>query len=240
MSDSAATPKTGSHGKADPHLRRNLKARHLNMIAIGGAIGTGLFVASGGTITGAGPGGALLAYGAIGVMVFFLMQSLGEMATYCPSSGAFEVYATRYVSKSFGFAQGWNYWYNWAITVAAELVAATIVMQYWFPPDQVPPWIWSGVFLLILFTLNAFSVRGFGESEFWFAAIKVVTVLIFLALGVLMIVGILGGESPGLTNWQIGEAPFVNGFWGIMGVFMIAGFSFQGTEMIGIAGRRRR
>ncbi|MDU7731404.1 MAG: amino acid permease [Actinomyces sp.] len=235
MSDSAATPKTGSHGKADPHLRRNLKARHLNMIAIGGAIGTGLFVASGGTITGAGPGGALLAYGAIGVMVFFLMQSLGEMATYCPSSGAFEVYATRYVSKSFGFAQGWNYWYNWAITVAAELVAATIVMQYWFPPDQVPPWIWSGVFLLILFTLNAFSVRGFGESEFWFAAIKVVTVLIFLALGVLMIVGILGGESPGLTNWQIGEAPFVNGFWGIMGVFMIAGFSFQGTEMIGIA-----
>lgn len=216
-------------------LRRNLHARHLNMIAIGGAIGTGLFLASGGTITGAGPGGALLAYGAIGVMVFFLMQSLGEMATYCPASGAFEVYATRYVSSSFGFAQGWNYWYNWAITVAAELVAATIVMQYWFSPDQVPPWIWSVVFLVILFVLNAFTVRGFGESEFWFASIKVITVIIFLVVGVLMIFGILGGKSPGFANWHIGDAPFVNGWWGVMGVFMIAGFSFQGTEMIGVA-----
>ena len=205
------------------------------MIAIGGAIGTGLFVASGGTITGAGPGGALVAYGAIGVMVFFLMQSLGEMATYCPTSGAFEVFATRYVSKSFGFAQGWNYWYNWAITVAAELVAATIVMQYWFPESVVPAWVWSLVFLLILFVLNAFTVRGFGESEFWFASIKVVTVIVFLALGLLMVLGILGGKSPGFTNFTTGNAPFVHGFWGIMGVFMIAGFSFQGTEMIGIA-----
>lgn len=221
--------------KAGGKLKKSLHARHLNMIAIGGAIGTGLFLASGGTIAGAGPGGALLAYGAIGVMVYFLMQSLGEMATYCPASGAFEVYASRYVSKSFGFAQGWNYWYNWAITVAAELVAAAIVMQYWVPADVVPPWIWSAGFLAFLFILNAFTVRGFGESEFWFAAIKVIAVIAFLILGVLMIFGILGGPSPGFGNWAIGEAPFVNGFWGIMGVFMIAGFSFQGTEMIGIA-----
>ncbi|MUN63725.1 amino acid permease, partial [Kocuria sediminis] len=94
------------------------------MIALGGAIGTGLFVASGNTIATAGPGGALLAYVVIGFMVFLLMQSLGEMATYLPVSGAFEEYSTRFVSASFGFAIGWNYWYNWAITVAAELVAA--------------------------------------------------------------------------------------------------------------------
>lgn len=216
-------------------LKRSLQARHLNMIAIGGAIGTGLFLASGGTITGAGPGGALLAYATIGVMVFFLMQSLGEMSTWCPAAGAFETYATRYVSRSFGFAQGWNYWYNWAITVAAELVAATIVMQYWFPPTQVPPWIWSVLFLVILFVLNAITVKGFGESEFWFSSIKVLTVIVFLVIGVLMIFGVMGGTSPGFANWHVGDAPFVNGFWGIMGVFMIAGFSFQGTEMIGVA-----
>lgn len=236
-----ANAKASSSGltSTDGKLQKKLKSRHLNMIAIGGAIGTGLFVASGATISNAGPGGALLAYAAIGVMVFFLMQSLGEMSTYCPSSGAFEVYATRYVSPSFGFAQGWNYWYNWAITVAAELVAATLVMQYWIPAEKVSPWIWSVLFLAILFIINAFTVKGFGESEFWFASIKVVTVVIFLVVGVLMIVGILGGEQPHgfelFENWTKGDAPFVNGFWGIMGVFMIAGFSFQGTEMIGVA-----
>nr|WP_232525753.1 amino acid permease [Actinomyces sp. zg-332] len=203
------------------------------MIAIGGAIGTGLFIASGGTISQAGPAGALVAYLAIGLMVFLLMQSLGEMSTWYSTSGAFEEYATRYVSPSFGFAQGWNYWYNWAITIAAELVAAALVMNYWLP--DVPSWVWSGGFLAILFLLNALSVRGFGESEFWFASIKVITVIVFLVLGLGMIVGIIGGGTPGFANWTIGQAPFVNGFLGILNIFMIAGFSFQGTEMIGIA-----
>ena len=114
-------------------LKRGLRARHLNMIAIGGAIGTGLFVASGGTISNAGPGGALLAYALIGIMVYFLMQSLGEMATYMPVAGSFGEYGTRFVSPSFGFAMGWNYWFNWTITVAAELVAAGLVMKFWLP-----------------------------------------------------------------------------------------------------------
>lgn len=226
-------------GVLQPKLKKGLRARHLNMIAIGGAIGTGLFLASGGTITDAGPGGALVAYSAIGIMVFLLMQSLGEMAAYSPNSGAFEAYASRYVSPSFGFAQGWNYWYNWAITVAAELVASTIIMQYWFP--SAPAWIWSLIFLALLFLLNVISVKGFGEAEFWFSSIKVVTVIVFLIVGLAMIFGILGGESPGFDNWTLTDsetglsAPFVNGWMGIMGVFMIAGFSFQGTEMIGVA-----
>ncbi|MDP9831875.1 MULTISPECIES: amino acid permease [Trueperella] len=214
-------------------LHRGLHARHLNMIAIGGAIGTGLFVASGATISQAGPGGALFAYALIGVMVFFLMQSLGEMATYSPVAGSFGEYGTRYVSPSFGFAMGWNYWFNWAITVAAELVAAALVMAYWFP--DTPSIVWSALFLAILFIINAISARTFGEGEFWFAAIKVVTVLVFLVLGVLMIAGIMGGDSPGTKNWTTGEAPFVGGGMGILSVFMIAGFSFQGTEMVGIA-----
>ncbi|MHC5558829.1 amino acid permease [Kocuria sp. U4B] len=215
------------------HLRRTLKSRHLTMIAMGGAIGTGLFVASGNTIATAGPGGALLAYTAIGVMVFLLMQSLGEMATYLPVSGAFEEYSTRFVSPSFGFAIGWNYWYNWAITVAAELVAAALIMRYWLP--EVPSWTWSALFLTVLFGLNALSTRAYGESEFWFSLIKVATVVVFLALGVLMITGILGGTSPGTANWTTGQAPFVGGGAGVLSIFMVAGFSFQGTELVGVA-----
>lgn len=214
-------------------LRRTLKTRHLTMIAMGGAIGTGLFVASGNSIATAGPGGALLAYVLIGFMVFLLMQSLGEMASYLPVSGAFEEYATRFVSPSFGFAIGWNYWYNWAITVAAELVAAALVMRYWLP--DVPSWIWSALFLAILFGLNALSTRSYGESEFWFSLIKVATVVIFLVLGVLMILGIMGGETPGFENWTTGEAPFVGGGFGLMAIFLVAGFSFQGTELVGVA-----
>jgi len=112
----------------DQHLKRSLKARHMNMIALGGAIGTGLFVAGGEVVSTAGPGGALVAYGLIGIMVYFLMTSLGEMATYLPIPGSFGTYAKRYVDPAFGFALGWNYWFNWAITLAAEVLAGALIM----------------------------------------------------------------------------------------------------------------
>ena len=232
---STQTVDTGEiiHREGDHSLRRSLKSRHLTMIAMGGAIGTGLFVASGNSINTAGPGGALIAYAAIGFMVFLLMQSLGEMSTYLPVAGSFEEFSTRYISRSFGFAIGWNYWYNWAITVAAELVAAALVMRFWFP--DTPAWIWSALFLAVLFGLNALSARAYGEGEFWFSLIKVVTVVIFLILGILMILGVLGGTSPGFQNWTAGEAPLVNGFPGMIAIFMVAGFSFQGTELVGVA-----
>lgn len=219
-------------------LKRGLHGRHLTMISIGGAIGTGLFVASGETISTAGPGGALLAYGIIGLMVYMLMQSLGEMATYLPVAGSFGEYGARFISPSFGFAIGWNYWFNWAITVAAELAAAALVMKFWFP--YTPGWIWSAVFLTILVGLNILSARAYGESEFWFALIKVITVLAFLALGILMIMGVLGGKSPGFENWTVGEAPFVGGGMGILSIFMVAGFSFQGTEIVGVTAGEAR
>lgn len=214
-------------------LKRGLSNRHMQMIAIGGAIGTGLFVASGGTIAQAGPGGALVAYAVIGFMVLLLMQSLGEMASHLPVSGAFQTYAERFVSSSFGFAMGWNYWFNWAITVAAELVAAGLVMSYWLP--NVPGWVWAAVFLVLLTGLNALSARAYGEGEFWLAIIKVAAVLFFIVMGLLMIIGVLGNGSPGFSNWTTGDAPFSGGFLGMVSVFMIAGFSFQGTEMIGVA-----
>ncbi len=221
-----------------PTLRRALQARHLTMIAIGGSIGTGLFVASGATIAQAGPGGALLSYVLIGLMVYFLMTSLGELAAYMPVSGSFATYGALYVEEGFGFALGWNYWYNWAVTIAVELAAAQLVMHYWFP--DTPAWLWSALFLGLMFALNAISVRGFGEAEYWFALIKVVTVVVFIALGLLMIFGILRGGAPAglqnaFSNFTLGDAPFVGGLPAMIGVAMIAGFSFQGTELIGVA-----
>lgn len=218
---------------SDNQLQRGLKARHLTMIAIGGSIGTGLFLASGGSIHTAGPGGALAAYIAISIMVYFLMTSLGEMAAFMPVSGSFSTYATRFVDPSLGFALGWNYWYNWAITIAVELSAAALIMKYWLP--DVPSIIWSALFLVLMFVINALSVKSFGESEYWFALIKVITVIVFIVIGVLMIFGIMGGQAVGFTNFTKGEAPFNGGFMAILGVFMIAGFSFQGTELVGVA-----
>nr|WP_262489698.1 amino acid permease [Listeria monocytogenes] len=205
----------------------------MSMIAIGGSIGTGLFLASGNAIHTAGPGGALVAYVAIGIMVYFLMTSLGEMATYMPVSGSFSTYASRFVDPAFGFALGWNYWFNWAITLAVDISTAAIIVQFWLP--NTPAWLWSAIFLILIFGLNALSVKAYGESEYWFSIIKVATVIIFLIVGVLTIVGILGGEVIGFSNFTAGDAPFKGGFFAILGTFLIAGFSFQGTEMVGIA-----
>ncbi|WMM89303.1 amino acid permease [Heyndrickxia coagulans] len=214
-------------------LKRKLKSRHLTMISLGGSIGTGLFLASGGAIHSAGPGGALLAYALIGVMVYFLMTSLAEMAAYMPVAGTFSTYATKFVDPALGFALGWNYWYNWAITIAAELSAATIIMKFWFP--HTPSIVWSAACLLIMFLLNYLSVKGFGEAEYWFAIIKVVTVIAFIIVGALMIFGIMGGKAIGFSNLTIADGPVHGGFLAVLGIFMAAGFSFQGTELLGVA-----
>jgi len=204
------------------------------MIALGGAIGTGLFVASGASIAQSGPGGALLAYCVIGLMVYCLMTSLGELAVHMPVAGSFVTYSALYVEEGFGFAVGWNYWFGLAVTVAVELVAAQMVMQFWFP--HVPGIYWSAAFLVLMFVLNAFTVRGFGESEYWFALIKVATICIFIIVGGLMIFSVIhGGPQSGWHNFTIGDAPFVGGFQAVFMVAMIAGFAFLGTEFIGVA-----
>ena len=229
----------GNNTKQTGGVQRGLKDRHISMIAIGGCIGTGLFMTSGGAIHDAGALGALLAFAIIGAMVFFLMTSLGEMATYLPVSGSFSTYATRFVDPSLGFALGWNYWFNWVITVAADVTIAAQVVQYWSPLQGLPAWGWSCLFLIIIFGLNALSVRVYGESEYWFALIKVVTVIIFIVIGLLTIVGIMGGKFVGFETFTAGDGPILgDGLSGslltILGVFLVAGFSFQGTELIGI------
>ena len=216
-----------------PELKRGLKSRHIAMISLGGTIGTGLFLASGASIAQAGPGGALVAYAVIGIMVYFLMTSLGEMAAHMPTSGSFSTYATKFVDPAFGFAMGWNYWYNWAITIAAEISAVSLIMKYWFPDSSSA--LWTVLFIAVVLTFNLLSVRAYGESEYWFAMIKVATVVIFIIVSFLMVFGILRGHDPiGFENFFVGDAPFNGGFLAIFGIFLAAGFSFQGTELLGV------
>src|SRR6202012_1776395 len=140
-------------------LKRGIGSRQLSMIAIGGAIGTGLFFVSGSAIGQAGPGGAMLAYAVMGLAVFCMMQSLGEMATQLPIRGSFEAYAERFIDPSFAFTVGWNYWFSWAITLAAELVAGALIVQFWFPHANTQ--LWATGFFVFLLALNLLSVKAY-------------------------------------------------------------------------------
>lgn len=225
------------HGEGTK-LSRGIRSRQLTMIAIGGAIGTGLFFASGSAVSSSGPGGAMVAYGLMGLIVFFMMSSLGEMATQLPLVGSFEAYANRFIDPAFGFAVGWNYWFSWAITVAAEFVAAGLIVKFWIP--QVPGTLVAIIAFTLLMGLNLISTKSYAEAEYWFAGIKVIAVIIFLIAGVLCIFGIMGNHTTGFQNWTLdagdgGKAPFVGGFAAMMSVFAVAGFSFQGTEIVGLA-----
>ncbi|WP_133140889.1 amino acid permease [Legionella genomosp. 1] len=214
-------------------LHRKLNARVLSMITLGGSIGTGIFLGSGNALSLAGPGGTLFAYLLIGCMVYFLMTSLGEMAAFMPTSGSFYVYATRFVDPSLGYALGWNYWYSWAVSIASEIAASAIIMQYWFP--QSSSLIWCSLFLSLVIGFNAISSKAFGEAEYWFSFIKIAVIILFIVAGLGMITGLTAYEPVGFKNWHIGDAPFHGGVFGVFAAIMVAGFSFQGTELIGIA-----
>ncbi len=212
------------------NLQQRLESRQINMIAIGGSIGTGIFLASGYSIFVGGPGGALVAYTVMAVIVYFLMTSLGEMSTFKPSSGSFCDYSNLYVGKSFGFAMGYNYWFNWAITIATEISAAALIMNYWFPHIN-PVW-FSIVFFLGIFITNLFSVKVYGEVEYWLSFVKVAVIIVFIVLG---IATLYHQPEFGVKRWTIGDAPFHQGWFGFISVFLFAGFSFQGTELVGVA-----
>ncbi len=213
-------------------LNRKLKSRHVSMIALGGSIGTGIFLSSGNTIYTAGPGGAILAFLIMGIMIYFLMTSLSEMSALEPVTGTFCDYMGRFIDPALGFSMSYNYWFNWAITVAVDLSAAAIVMQYWFP--DTPMIYWSAIFFCLIFLINVFTVRLYGEIEYWLSAIKIITVIIFIMIGFLIIIGLMGEKFIGFQNWKVGDAPFHNGWIGFINVMLIVGFSFQGTEIFGV------
>ncbi|HLB57131.1 MAG TPA: amino acid permease [Coxiellaceae bacterium] len=215
-----------------PKLRKQLSARHLSMIALGGTLGTGIFLTSGSALYIAGPMGAIFAYLVMGLMVYLLMNSLGEMSAYKPVSGSFCEYASNYVSKPFGFAMGYNYWFNWSITIAVELIAAALVMGFWYP--NVPTIDWCMLFFCGIFLLNILPVKSYGESQYWLSLIKVAAIIIFIIVGVFVIAGFnIQHQVIGFHNWNQGH--FHNGISGLFEVFLLSGFAFQGTELIGVA-----
>lgn len=219
-------------GANQNELSRKLTARHIEMIAIGGTIGTGVFIGSGATIAQAGPLGALVGYSIVGLLVYTVMTSLGELATHYPISGSFSTYAGKYVDPAFNFALGWNYWFQWAVSFPSELSAAGIITTFWYP--EFPTFIAPFVLLVSLVLLNLSGVEGFGETEYWLSFIKVASILMFISSGLLVDLGIFGREQLYFKYWEIEGAPFKNGIIGIFNVFLMAFFSFGGTEIVGI------
>ncbi|KAG0064283.1 hypothetical protein BGZ89_009227 [Linnemannia elongata] len=218
-------------------VKRDLKSRHLQMIAIGGTIGTGIFLSSGGSVAGAGPLGALISYTIVGTMVFFIVTSLGEMASYLPLPGAFSTFGARFVDPALGFGLGIGYAFQWIITVTIEVTAAGMILQYWWPNLQM--WIPALVFIVILVGITLLGVKAFGELEYWFAMIKVLTCIVFIIVGILVDVGAVGDGFIGGKNWHIEGAPIVgetarDRTVNIFTTCVWAFFSFGGTELVGI------
>ncbi|MFC3885753.1 amino acid permease [Bacillus songklensis] len=217
-------------------LKRTMKSRHLFMISLGGVIGTGFFLGSGFTIHEAGPIGAIIAYLVGGFIMYLTMLCLGELSVAMPVSGSFQTYTTKFIGPGTGFAIGWLYWLGWAVTVALEFLAAGQLMQRWFPDS--PVWMWCAIFAAFLFWLNALSARAFGEAEFWFSGIKVLAIIMFIVLGGAAMFGFIdmkgGQEAPFLANF-FAEGLFPNGITALLITMISVNFSFQGTELIGIA-----
>ncbi|KAI1489046.1 amino acid permease [Biscogniauxia mediterranea] len=218
---------------AQSHLARKLKGRHLQMIAIGGSIGTGLFVASGRALETGGPASILLAYLFVGFMLYCTVQALGELAVSFPVAGSFSAYSTRFLDPSWGFAMGWNYALQWLVALPLEVIAASITITYWNP--NINKAIFVTIFLIAVVVINLFGVKGYGEAEFVFAIIKVIAVIGFILLGIVLNIGGVpeGGYIGGLY-WRDPGA-FHNGFKGLCSVFVTAAFAFAGTELVGLA-----
>lgn len=181
---------------------RGLGSRQVQMIAIGGAIGVGLFLGAGANIAKAGPS-LIFMYALAGVIIFFIMRALGELLLYRPVSGSFAEYSREFLGPFFGYFTAWTYWLMWVVTGMAELTAAAIYVNYWFP--SVPQWVTALVFLVILFGVNLISVKLFGELEFWFSMVKVTALIgmIVIGLGVLTFGFSAAGDTASVANlWQ--------------------------------------
>lgn len=214
-------------------LKRGLEERHVTLMSLGAAIGVGLFLGSASAIKLAGPG-ILLAYGFSGMIMFFIMRALGEMAIQKPVAGSFSKYARDYLGPLAGYLTGWNYWFLWVVTCMAEITAVGIYMGYWYP--DVPNWIWALSALVIMTTVNFLAVKAYGELEFWFALIKILAIVLMIAVGLLMIVfGIgNGGVATGIKNLWDNGGLFPNGFKGILLSLQMVMFAYLGIEMIGV------
>ncbi len=231
----ASKPPVDQHREEEPHLARNLSNRHLQLIAIGGAIGTGLFMGSGKTISLAGPS-ILLVYAIIGFMLFFVMRALGEILLSNLEYRSFADFAGDYLGPWAQFFTGWTYWLCWIVTGVADVVAVSGYVSFWFP--ELALWVPALGLILTLLALNLPTVRNFGEIEFWFALIKIVAIVALIAAGVYMLsTGFTlpnGSQASVAHLWNHGGF-FPNGFLGFVAGFQIAVFAFVGIELVGTA-----
>lgn len=219
--------------REDSQLHRGLEQRHVTLMSLGAAIGVGLFLGSANAIKLAGPG-ILLAYALGGLVIFFIMRALGEMAITNPVAGSFSRYARDYIGPLAGFITGWNYWFLWIVTCMAEITAAGIYMQYWFPGT--PQWAWALGALVIMASVNFMAVKAYGELEFWFALIKIVTIVLMIIIGLgTILFGIgNGGVATGFSNLFTQGGFFPNGFSGVLLSFQMVMFAYLGVEMLGV------
>ncbi|APS42743.1 D-serine/D-alanine/glycine transporter [Weissella jogaejeotgali] len=222
-----------SQQKGSPQkLERGLTGRHVEMIALGGTIGTGLFLGAGRSISAAGPA-ILLVYIIVGLFMFWMMRALGELLLTDPNRATFVGFIEKYVGPKAGFVIGWTYWIGWITIAMAELTAVGNYMNFWFP--NVPIWIWELGFLAILYGINIIAVAAFGETEFWFSMIKIIAILAMIATGAIMMV-LHTKTSSGVTSisnlWQHGFV--AHGGRNLLSAFQMVFFAFLGIEFVGM------
>ena len=218
-------------GGEDHRLERSLKQRHMTMISLGGVIGAGLFVGSGAVMNETGPS-AVLCYIAAGALIVLVMRMLGEMAVANPAVGSFVEYCRSALGPWAGFSVGWLYWYFWAIVLAVEAVAGATILQRWI---DLPVWVMSFVLMALLTATNLYSVKSYGEFEFWFASIKVAAIIAFICIAAGWLLGIGGGHSPGLSNLTAHDGFFPAGPVTVFSGVVIVIFAFVGAEIVTIA-----
>ncbi|MFC4493313.1 amino acid permease [Streptomyces ovatisporus] len=231
----APPPSPGGSGNArgEHALAHGLKQRHLSMIALGGVIGAGLFVGSGAGIAAAGPS-IVLAYAASGLLVMLVMRMLGEMSAANPASGSFSVHAERALGPWAGFTAGWIYWTLLCVAIATEATAAADIMVSWLPGSE--PWMWVALFMALFCLSNLVAVRNFGETEFWFAALKVFAITAFLLLGLFAVVGLMPGvDAPGTSNLTGAGGFLPEGTNGLVVGLLASVFAYGGLETVTIA-----
>ncbi|MEE4409951.1 MULTISPECIES: amino acid permease [unclassified Serratia (in: enterobacteria)] len=212
-------------------LKRGLKNRHIQLIALGGAIGTGLFLGIAQTIKMAGPS-VILGYAIGGFIAFLIMRQLGEMVVEEPVAGSFSHFAYKYWGNFAGFASGWNYWVLYVLVAMAELTAVGIYVQYWWP--EIPTWVSAAVFFLAINAINLANVKVYGEMEFWFAIIKVVAIIGMIVFGAYLLFSGMGGPEATVTNLWAQGGFFPNGIMGLVMAMAVIMFSFGGLELVGI------
>lgn len=214
-------------------LHRGLQERHIQLIALGGAIGVGLFLGSATAIKTAGPA-LMLSYLIGGLIIFFIMRALGEVAVAYPVSGSFSAYASRFLGPMAGYITGWTYWFMWVVTCMAEITAVGVYMQFWFP--EVPQWIPALAALVCMTTVNLIAVEAYGEFEFWFALIKVSTIVVMIVVGLGMILFGIGnsGVPIGISNLWAYDGFCAKGLTGMIMALVMVMFAYLGIELVGV------